>query len=281
MRLVTSSDYVVAIGGGLGNQLFQLAFGFSLSRASGRKVLFEKTQYRTDRTRSCAIPPYSEVKFLSDRVVHIWRSPRRREGVLRCLLGMEPAKPFHQFHQHHYHGWQELLDANANYYMGNWQLRYYVEDSLDRLRSILLPAGKGPSTGGVCVHVRRGDYISNPEYSAFMTRLDEEYYAKAVELSRDTFGSEVKYYVYSDSLEGIQLLQRVVPRAESLGSPANSPVAEMQIMVRHDAMVMANSTFSWMVAALGLKPNYVWAPKDWYRTEVAPEGFYFPEWNLI
>jgi len=112
----------------------------------------------------------------------------------------------------------------------------------------------------VMVHVRRGDYKSNPQWGL----LAADYYERAFDALGLSQGDSV--WVFSDAPDEAD---QIVPLPRSIDkfvvkTPKESPAAEtMLLMTLGRGLVMANSTLSWWAGQMTDGP--VIAPTPFYR----------------
>jgi len=125
------------------------------------------------------------------------------------------------------------------------------------------------SCESVSVHVRRGDYISDPKTNQTHGTCDADYYHRCVEYVRAKT-AEPRFFVFSDEPQWCR---------ENLGLPApatfvdcngpQNPCEDLRLMslCRHN--IIANSTFSWWAAWLNAnKSKIVLAPRKWFAAKI-------------
>jgi hypothetical protein len=121
-----------------------------------------------------------------------------------------------------------------------------------------------PGDGSIILNVRRGDYLL-PKNQAFHGLATRAFYARALDLVR-RLGFDGTVYVMTDSmddvLEEFAGLAELVPILPPRGTDAMELIA---LLARSDALVAANSSFSWWGAFLGERPGRpVVAPRPWF-----------------
>tara|TARA_B100000902_G_scaffold400025_1_gene474712 strand:- start:5347 stop:6201 length:855 start_codon:yes stop_codon:yes gene_type:complete len=116
------------------------------------------------------------------------------------------------------------------------------------------------STSPISLHIRRGDYITNPNHFS----LDLNYYQNAI----DYFGKDKQYFVFTDDpnwfkqqdlyhSENFKLISEITK---------NSTPLDLYIMKSCKKHIIANSTFSWWGAWLSNSKEVVF-PLKWYKDE--------------
>jgi len=132
----------------------------------------------------------------------------------------------------------------------------------------------------VSVHVRRGDYASNPATNLYHGTCDPEYYLAAERKLRTEFG-ELTLFVFSDdpqwAKDNVQFQSNAVAVTHNL---LERDYEDLHLMTLCDHHIIANSTFSWWGAWLCDNPGkMVIAPRQWFRgaglsaEDLIPEGW--------
>lgn len=117
----------------------------------------------------------------------------------------------------------------------------------------------------VMVHVRRGDYASDPEVLARHGLLAKDYYESArTAVERRCSGQE--YFVFSDDPAAARALLGNWPRVTFVSGL--SELEDLALMVQCSNFIIANSSFSWWAAWLGASRDdqIVVAPTRWFRS---------------
>ena len=129
-----------------------------------------------------------------------------------------------------------------------------------------LPRRSMPSNA-VSLHVRRGDYVSDPATNRFHGTCSPDYYRQAVDYVIGRAGVP-HLFVFSDDQEWTRAnLQFAVPRRSSSANPPDCGYRDMQLMARCRHHIIANSSFSWWGAWLNPSPEkIVVAPKQWFSS---------------
>ena len=116
----------------------------------------------------------------------------------------------------------------------------------------------------IAVHIRRGDYVTNANASAFHGLCDVEYYKKSIELitARTT---DPKFVFFSDDINWVKETFSWVPDAyfvENAGSTSSAVDMYLMSLCKHN--IIANSTYSWWGAVLNTNPEkIVICPERW------------------
>lgn len=272
---------IVKLFGGLGNQMFQYAAARRLALQHGTDVRLDLRWFGTQTTRELALlnlavraapaPADLLLRGFPDEWTGSGRRSRlrarmaaRRQG--QVLLAESRPGVFQP----------ALLTApDAATLVGYWQSEKYFVDVAQELReefsSPRPPSPRDASiraeieqTGGVSLHVRRGDFAHDASASAHGLS-SPDFYRRAMSLVDDELGSPV-YYGFSDDPDWV--LENIRhPRLRMVASADRTAQAhdDLALMAACRGHIVANSTFSWWGAWLGSAPDkLVVAPRQWF-----------------
>jgi hypothetical protein len=123
----------------------------------------------------------------------------------------------------------------------------------------------GMSTGNsVSLHIRRGDYVSNPVTSAFHGICSMSYYKRAVTYLIEHW-TDLHVYVFSDDIKWAKNHLVLNHPCEFVSGRFFIPdYVEMELMRHCKHHIIANSTFSWWAA---------WLSENRFKTVIAPENW--------
>jgi len=172
--------------------------------------------------------------------------------------------------------WQDerYFDAIRNIVRGDLTLKNPLsQQSRNMLAQIL-------DSDAICVHIRRGDYVSAPKTNQVHGVSDLAYYDSGVQLIL----SQVKdpsFFVFSDDLPWAKANLRLPGSTTYVeGNGQEKDYEDMYLMSQCQHFVMANSSFSWWGAWLSTNPSkIVIAPRRWFRSseldarDIVPEAW--------
>jgi hypothetical protein len=120
-----------------------------------------------------------------------------------------------------------------------------------------------PGRGAVALHVRRGDYVL-PEQQRVQGLVTEDYYVRALDVLQ-RMGFDGTVFVASDSIDlAVKELHGVAHVVPIDPPPGTKDFEVLLLLSRADALVAANSSFSWWAGYLGTRPGHVvLAPRPW------------------
>ncbi len=280
---------VVRLMGGLGNQMFQFATGYALAERSGAPLLVDRTflderpMHMTWTARELEIDAFNiPLNFASREQVQDLRKLRRPITFRRQSWFREHDKRYDP----------QLAQQKAPVLLeGFWQSERYFEQVAGELRTVLFQPTDTPaevnsalaqqarSTNSASVHVRLGDYLSNPESAAFHGQLSARYYAAAANELATNHGVE-HFFVFSDEPQKVSDLIHL-PGSVTYVTHNTGRYSHWDIwlMRQCDHHIIANSSFSWWGAWLNPSPNkVVIAPKDWFAGGRVPNDIVPPTW---
>lgn len=274
---------MVRIVGGLASQLHKYALGRAVSYRLGVPLQLDLTQLLnppvTDTRYTYELAKFNIVATIATpRDVARLCGPRlynRFAGWLRRRTGMHlPTR------------WVDISTLNPQSILTLPDNRYlFGEAAGDRLfrsiRPLLLEELqlRGPLSAPaaalekeitrrdfpVSIHVRRGDFLSNPHAANFHEVTGVDYYLRAVKIIAEKH-SNPTFLVFSDDTEWVRanLLPHLPPESEIV---TNLDAAEdFYLMSICRGNIIANSGFSWTAAWASRWPdNLVISPSKWVK----------------
>ena len=131
----------------------------------------------------------------------------------------------------------------------------------------------------VGIHLRRGDYASVPAAQKKYLTIDLSFYLKAVE----HYPPDSQFVIFGDTPDLSDTLASKIGGI-SIHRFGLSVAEEFILLSQMQNIVIANSTFSWWAAVLGLRPDKtIIAPKDWFKehSENIKNPLLIPEFLLL
>jgi hypothetical protein len=263
--------------GGLGNQMFQYAAGRALALRRGSELQLDVGWLHPASPTSRFRYELGSFPVEAD-LISAYRHRRREQ--LRERLGLAPparrytAFPFDP----------AVLELPGRVRLtGYWQSEKYFQDQeavirveFSRTDPLDAPneatAAEIAASTAVCVSVRRGDYVTDPEINRYHGVLPLEYYTAGVELVRRSL-PDARFFVFSDDLDWCRVNLRLGGPMTFVDHDQNRPADDLRLMALCPHHIIANSTFSWWGAWLAAgRDGIVVAPKQWAVAEdVGPD----------
>lgn len=284
-----SSPVLVRLEGGLGNQLFQYAAGRSLALATGRDLLLDSSAYRADPLRSYQLDRFAiAARPLRRGDVPWFRLRRSRLGAI--LPRRARVEIVREAFPARVPVWPEpgaASDPGTPYLIGYWQSERYFAPIADTIRRevrvnaapeernarLLAEIAAGDA---VAIHVRRGDYVSNPVATAYHGLCGLDYYRAAIRRLAESV-PRPHCFVFSDDLDWVRTNLDTGHPTTFVGHNTDTPWEDLRLMAACRHFIVANSSFSWWGAWLGDRPGkQVIAPARWFRADHGGEGEIVP-----
>lgn len=273
-----SRPVVVGLSGGLGNQMFQYAAGRSLSARLGVSLMLDLSWFGGQVGRQYALSKFNikaetsiQLAWLPSQVSAIASRLSRRylPSVMGVPVWREP----------HFHYASEFAKLSGVVFLeGYWQShRYFLEIRSQLLQEFALREHLSPSCAklldrisvcdAICVHVRRGDYLSNPIAAKVHGTCTVDYYHAGVrEICQGL--TRPHCFVFSDDPAWVRasLIFDCPMTVVDVNGPDNAHF-DLMLMAACRHFLIANSSLSWWGAWLGRQVGKkVIAPARWFLT---------------
>jgi hypothetical protein len=286
---------IVRLRGGLGNQMFQYALGRRLSLERNVPLKLDASPMEADSLRNFALHGFriQAAMAAATELPGLLRWPPRLVRKL-AWLGRVSGRMSLIFESGFRFDPAVLEAPGAVCLDGYWQSERYFDKYSDQIRSdfqLLNPIGADRqasvalirNTTAVSVHVRRGDYVTNPVTNSVHGTCTPDWYENAMSRMADAVASPT-FFVFSDDPDWARdnLPSRwpchfVEPR------PDGRDFEDMHLMALCRHHILANSSFSWWGA--WLNPDLgkrVIAPLRWFNDGLIDTRDLVPErWQRI
>jgi hypothetical protein len=267
--------------GGLGNQMFQYAAGWSLARRLGAELLVDRTwlegeglfatprHYELDafhlQTRSATPKVVSKLERRSESALN---GLRQKLGLAASVTVLHEAS----------HAFDKRLNTVSGdvLLVGYWQSEKYFANCVEAIRAEF-ELGDSPSprsseliekiraTNSLSLHVRRGDYASHEATGRVHGLMPISYYRDAVGLVTERAG-RAEIFVFSDDIDWCKRELQIRGQQLHFVDHNTQGSEDMRLMNACRHHILANSSFSWWGAWLNPDPEkIVVAPVRWFR----------------
>lgn len=271
---------IVKLKGGIGNQLFQFAFGRAIA-------LYKRDQL------------YLDLTFLTENPMNFVPRQFKLEQLKQYFIA--DSEMFEEFNYHYANGSVVYIgddfprflildvlndqDTKAIVLDGYYQDEFYFLGFQNRIKKefreflqTYLSCGQltdfiKRNNEAIAIHIRRGDYLL-PATLKFHGICNAEYYQHAMTMMQSSH-INAQYYLFSDDEEEAEKI--CSGRATSVinvsahiknGGMQDKDLTELALMTQCNHFILANSSFSWWGSYLSEAPNkLVIAPKKWYQDE--------------
>jgi hypothetical protein len=284
---------VVRLMGGLGNQLFQFQKMINIIESTGETdVAFDISFYK--RTKKAHEKVAFGKLFNGFRIIDLddynWRSSRFLARALWKFNLKPPELGRVRFVFHDQRNWENV--RKSKYIVdGFWQDSKEINESaVNKIRVALKKECESNnihylnsirSSESVCVHIRRGDYLTNRYW--FLRQQDVlpvNYYQKAF----DKFEEELdnpSFFVFSDDMEWVKKNFKGNESHVFVEDSDAGSLETLYLMSMCKHFIIANSAFSWWASGLSENINKkTIAPDPWQKRHHS-NGILLPGWELI
>lgn len=285
----------IVFEGGLGNQLFQFAYGKHLQDKFGCKIFYDVSKYQTEKIE------YRDFELGSFLISNDWIQEKIYNGrikrfgyryILYCPLTYAyiyfrkffKGKKFLSFldrmylqsinfigiHRCHFANYSDpsfsLLSPVLIY--GQWIWKDMVKSQEQQLKNdvkVITPLSTSnanflnqiKSSNSVGVHIRRGDYVT-----LGLIACNIKYYEACIKKMKELEKDSV-FFIFSDDIPWVK--ENLKVDAPLVFVDNNNPSPEdMRLFYSCNHFIMSNSTFSWWGAFLGSCPTKkVMVPQYW------------------
>jgi hypothetical protein len=271
---------VSRIDGGLGNQMFQYAYGLYLARKHKTELVLDLGSYASRPQHGYSLDHFNIQARVADQGVHR-RLPLRyrpdsvpRRFLPDCLnpavLSRVKEVPF-GFRPHY------LEAHDKSYLVGYWQSEKFFPGMRDTLVEHFTPRNKLSKASlrvidrmhqfpSIALHIRRGDYLNSPYAAQLYEQVSRDYYQACINQWMGRM-LNVRVFVFSNDLDWCRENLQLPARTQFVNHSTSQNAFEDMIMMSHaDCCVTANSTFSWWAAYLNERADKtVFVPRQWFR----------------
>lgn len=270
---------VLKMNGGLGNQMFQWAFGRMLEETTDMELFLDMSYFSNSYARPYQLDIFEiEPKFADS---HLEKFKLDLLWKFRKLLGNGRFLGYKIYEEKQFNFDRNFSKIGTDtYIIGFFQTEMYFRNIANKIREdfrfknapeeankILLE--KINSTESVSLHIRRGDYVSKQRYKETYAQCSINYYKRAVEYIAQKH-PDLVLYVFSDDIDWVRENLKMYNYKHVLVSNNTGKKSweDMRLMSSCKHNIIANSSFSWWGAWLNSNQNkIVIAPKKWFNDE--------------
>lgn len=283
---MADTQITVQLVGGLGNQMFGAAAGMALTKRNKASLAFDLSALEKDAKRAYALEPFG-----LDAALVTLSKPKRR---LPWSASTNDRGPRWKEQHFWYDPTFERLTGSVHL-SGYLQSPHYFADQASAVRAVfdlseiitpkgakLAAAAASAGDRAVAVHVRRGDFVSDPKAALAHGVQPKSYYLRALELIERS-GIKPKIFLVSDDIDAAAVM---FERWDITAAHGTSELDDMYLIGQCHHRIIANSSFSWWGAWLGkASGGLTIAPRMWFTKEkliTTPTFDLLPEeWVLV
>lgn len=287
---------IVRIKCGLGNQLFEYVLGRRIALANKSELKLDLSAYDEDSLRGYRLDSFNIDADIASPAEIARVTGFDRRGVSGRLWRLcQSLKPYHKrsiIAERWYHFDPDVLRVSGDVYIdGYWQSEKYFEDikpvlkeeltfknAPDAVNQALI--SRIANTSSVCLHVRRGDYVTDPSVRERFGVCTPDYYYSGIDILKSRLDNP-ELFVFSDDPDWVKAnLRTDCPTTYVTHNGPEKDCEDLLLMSQCKHHIIANSSFSWWGAWLCSNPDQiVVAPKNWCldpsrdAKDVVPDGW--------
>lgn len=295
MRSKYNKPQYIFLQGGLGNQLYILAYAYYLKQQGYTNVkmltlpLKENSGDTKDKKKRFLltdIPKKLEIdvtsflhRYIYSLIIRLPKIPMYKNFWSKFIkLYIEPQNEWAVFHPE--------IDKPGfiNIHIGYFQAHQYISNSFRKqlkaiFNTIQIEKTYPITQQDVAVHIRRGDFLTNSNENIF-NKIELPYYLEGLQRISENVNIG-KIYIFSDDFEAIAEDVNAMKKKYEIKLIKGQSVLEDFVMLQHFSnFVIGNSTFSWWAAILSDATNVIVPKKPW-KIEVENLSPYLEHWILL
>jgi hypothetical protein len=256
---------LIPLTGGLGNQLFQYAYGRKLEIVDKKLIIFNTsffTNQRANQTSTKDTPrPFLLDRFNINPSAKFSPNPENRITKIfkKILYKITGNYPLYQS--------EKYFASIKNIILQEFTLKDPLSTQAQNITNNIRL-----QTSPVSIHVRRGDYVNNTNHPI----CNSEYYYKAMHHIKSKVDNPF-FFVFSDDIQWVKD-NLEIHNAVFVSNGQIQETQELILMSQCSHNIIANSTFSWWGAYLNQNSDkIVVAPVQWTTKKTSTELDILPE----
>lgn len=281
--------------GGLGNQMFEYAAGYSLARDKGVKFKIDLGHFKNQSSFKNETPrdfqlDFFNVKYKVATEEEVLTVKKKYSRGLLPILKLDSYLTMSDIVKY-----PLLTSISSNVYMDAYfqSEEYFIKYEKEIRKMFTLKEEyitkdyqevcnliRKNINESVSVHIQRGDYITNAHANKWHGVLSENYYYNALHYIQTETGIKKPYiYIFSDDSAWVKENLSFDGNITYI-SDAFNPAQSILLMSKCKHNIIANSSFSWWGAWLNEnKDKIVVAPDRWlagssrHSREIVPEDW--------
>jgi hypothetical protein len=291
---------LIKLQGGLGNQMFQYAFGSIIAKKNRTKLVIEDSIYKNDSKKEGYTPRKFELsifdnqyEFAKESDISLFNNLSLSHRIKK-KIGLNFPKISTEVN---FEFSSEIIELRSPAFVIGYFQSYkyfkgfekYIKElfifsvhKLSKENTNLITLLEKENT--IAVHIRRGDYVSDVVTNQFHGSCSLEYYMKAISFVTSKV-KESSFVFFSDDVEWVKEKFGDLPFNKMFidNNKGEDSWIDMYLMSICCHNIIANSSFSWWAAWLNNNQNkIVIAPKNWFQAQEIDIKSLIPEkWITI
>lgn len=273
---------ITQLTGGLGNQLFQYAVAKTIALNNGVPMKMDLSFFKDYKWHEYSLAPFNiDENFATLEECMALLEPKFSfiDKVIRKIGASN--KPIHyKLEEKGFAFDSTILEEKPSKYMiGYWQSEKFFEPIKEIIQKdfqVKIPPSQENKkildiileSQSICIHIRRGNYVSDETINNFHGTCSMEYYNAAISYMKSKIVNP-KFFVFSNDITWSK--EHLDFEGDKVFVDLNddkTDYEDLRLMQNCKHQIIANSTFSWWAAWLNENPEkIVIAPKQWFANE--------------
>lgn len=262
---------IIKIKGGLGNQMFQYAYGRQLQLKKHKKVVFDTSFFEEntkDTSRLFLLDKFninlSDFRNIKRNKIQLFLNKYKDKILLRLI------KDYSFYQKEKY-----FIDIQKHI-LKEFTLKDELSQEAKTIRERIIQV-----SNSVSIHIRRGDYINNKKYNKHHGVCGIDYYKNAINYIKQRIQNPI-FFIFSDDITWVRQ-NFLIENAIYVSNANIKDYEELYLMSLCKNNIIANSTFSWWGAYLNKNENkIVIAPIKWTTKKTSRELDILPSgWVIV
>ncbi len=297
------------MSGRLGNQLFRYSFAERLKEICGDDIIIDfkrvydkgsKEQGWDNSLKLFKINDYKEVinqkeifyknATIMQKILYILYKignkiyKKDKKKLIKYQLKMQPILNKYNLYflelGYYNYDLSYLKNTKLKYVCGCFECDKFFDDINEELKNKIQPIRPKSlknenlykvieNSNSVCVTIRRGDFVSNPQNKKLYDICSIDYYKKAIEIMKEKVKSPV-FVMFSDDIQWVKDNIKDLD-IEMYYEDGNDTLDEkLRLMYSCKHFIISNSTFSWWAQFLSRNnEKIVISPDKWYKQDIS------------
>lgn len=300
----------LTIIGGLGNQLFEVAFAYVISKKTGKQIQVNTSKFKKYKIRKFSLQNFyvfDKISILGEKksyrlglICYYWSTTefiyRIFQRIFKTLFMRDYIGNFfykvlsffglYYNFDNYYYVESKRKNKNINIYGYFQSEKYFVgyENEIKDLFKVKIKPShleaslidEIRSTNAVALSIRIGDdYIDNK----YLYICDENYYLRAIENIYNIIENPV-IYVFSDDINKVKMKYNLPQNIHYVME--FDDYQQLRIMYNCKHFIISNSSFSrWGAYLSNYESKIIIAPKKWYNNSKNKPDIYLESMKLI
>jgi hypothetical protein len=278
------------VTGGLGNQMFQFAAGYSIAKKKKVDLHLDLSWFnRRDVHNGFEL---QNVFNIFEKVHFLKNSISSGKFSIKKFLNKFYTK-YEIFDEPHFHYSSKILNiSNQCFLRGYWQSESYFNEYIKDIKNIykfnlilkdenLKLINDITNSKSVSLHIRRGDFLLKKNKN-HLVDLNKYYSISINRVSKNL--DNPKFFIFSDDPNWVYKNFPIKSNYKIINcNKGTNSFLDMYLMSQCKTNIIANSSFSWWGAWLNNNENkIIFAPKNWFNDKSINTNSLYPNtWNLV